>query len=88
MRDPKIVNLTPTIEKRAVDNFKTDYATRLRNMKTGMFGERDTIPEAQDYLNTIAKSSGEGCGSGVVTAAMVLLNTMLEKLAKDLEASD
>ena len=52
-----------------------EYAAQLRN---SLFGERDTIVEAYEYVETIAQASNNP--AAVYTAVHVLMNTIAKEL--------
>ena len=43
----------------------------------GLFADRETVAEAQEYLNDVATACGKGNSVAVITAAHVLLNTVI-----------
>lgn len=48
----------------------------------GMFAARDTITEAHEYLMSVADACGKHNRIYVITAAQVLVNTLLIELVK------
>jgi len=45
-----------------------------------MFASRASVPEALEYVGTMASAAGGSAGIAVYTAALVLLNTVIEEL--------
>lgn len=52
-----------------------------RMLKNGMFAERPTVKEAFDYVFDVAEGSDNA--SAVITAAMVLANTIANQILKN-----
>ena len=59
-------------------------AEKLREMKCGLFAERDTPNEAVDYALEMLKRDGVS-GMVATTAVYVVVNSLLEAFAKQLE---
>jgi len=55
-----------------------EFASTLKN---NMFASRDTVQEAFDYAFDVAKASDNN--SAVITAVMVLANTIAKQIVKN-----
>jgi hypothetical protein len=62
-------------------------AAQLRELKSGVFGERDTPEECVQWMES-AITADSGYRPAAITFGMMLLNTALEKLAKASEAGE
>lgn len=60
-------------------------ARQLDKSSDNMFGSRDTMKEAMDYLEMVAKSCGPENALAVTTAAMVVKNTVIKLIADDIK---
>lgn len=56
--------------------------TPISKYRQPMFAARDSVPEAMDYVGQLASAAGGGNGIAVYTAALVLLNTVIEELER------
>lgn len=53
-----------------------------KGIQHGMFASRDTIEEAWDYVDHIARACGKD-RAAVITAVQVMLNTVAEHILKN-----
>lgn len=56
--------------------------TPISKYRQPMFASRGSVPEAMDYVGTMASAAGGSAGIAVYTAALVLLNTVIEELER------
>lgn len=57
------------------------HLTPISKYRAPLFASRDSVPEALEYVRDVANGSGR-CGIAVYTAALVLLNTLIEELER------
>lgn len=55
-----------------------------RQIRHGLYAERDTLEEAWDYVEMIANGCGDNAGP-VYTAVQVMLNTISKIILEDAE---
>jgi hypothetical protein len=59
----------------------SNYLTPISQYRQPLFAARASVPEALDYVGTMASAAGRD-GVAVYTAALVLLNTVIEELER------
>jgi hypothetical protein len=57
----------------------SNYLTPISQYRQPLFASRASVPEALDYVGTMASAAGRD-GVAVYTAALVLLNTVIDEL--------
>ncbi len=67
------------------------YLTPISQYRASLFASRGSVPEALEYVRDIANATGRD-GIAVYTAALVLLNSVIDELERtelrSFEASD
>ena len=53
-----------------------------KSLRSGIFADRDTLQEAYEYVENIAKSCGSENTIYILTAIHVLMNTIANEIAK------
>lgn len=56
--------------------------TPISKYRQPMFASRGSVPEAMDFVGQLASAAGGSGGIAVYTAALVLLNTVIEELER------
>jgi hypothetical protein len=57
------------------------HLSPISHYRASLFGSRDSVPEALEYVRDVANGSGR-CGIAVYTAALVLLNTLIDEVER------
>lgn len=53
-----------------------------KSIRSNMFGKRDTLEEAFNYLQSIIGNVPAGHGASVMTGVMVVMNTLADEMEK------
>lgn len=59
----------------------SQYLTPISQYRAGLFASRDSVPEALAYVRDVANAAGRD-GIAVYTAALVLLNSVIDELER------
>lgn len=59
-----------------------NHLTPISRYRQPLFASRDSVPEALDFVGQLASAAGGPAGIAVYTAALVLLNTVIEELER------
>lgn len=59
-----------------------NHLTPISRYRQPLFASRASVPEALDYVGQVASAAGRD-GIAVYTAALVLLNTVIEELERE-----
>ena len=59
-----------------------NHLTPISQYRHPLFASRDSVPEALEYVATLATAAGGSASGAVYTAALVLLNTVVEELER------
>ena len=57
----------------------SQYLSPISHYRASLFGSRESVPEALDYVRDVANAAGFQ-GVAVYTAALVLLNSVIDEL--------
>ncbi len=60
-----------------------DNTQLARDIRHGMFASRETIEQAWDYVDHIARACGKENHAAVITAVQVMLNTVAEQMLRN-----
>jgi hypothetical protein len=55
------------------------HLSPISHYRASLFGSRDSVPEALEYVRDVANAAGRD-GIAVYTAALVLLNSVIDEL--------
>ena len=55
------------------------HLSPISHYRASLFGSRDSVPEALEYVRDVANAAGPD-GFAVYTAALVLLNSVIDEL--------
>lgn len=59
-----------------------NHLTPISRYRQPLFASRASVPEALDFVGQLASAAGGPAGIAVYTAALVLLNTVIEELER------
>jgi hypothetical protein len=57
----------------------SQHLSPISHYRASLFGSRDSVPEALEYVRDVANAAGRD-GIAVYTAALVLLNSVIDEL--------
>jgi hypothetical protein len=59
----------------------SQYLSPISHYRASLFGSRDSVPEALEYVRDVANAAGRD-GIAVYTAALVLLNSVIDEVER------
>jgi len=59
----------------------SQYLSPISHYRASLFGSRESVPEALDYVRDVANAAGFQ-GVAVYTAALVLLNSVIDEVER------
>ena len=59
----------------------SQHLSPISHYRASLFGSRDSVPEALEYVRDVANAAGRD-GIAVYTAALVLLNSVIDELER------